>query len=61
MESNDEMGQVGLAFEILHAEDEPEFRRQLNARTTAAIQRGVADGTVAKFLQYQQQMQSGPR
>jgi hypothetical protein len=63
MESTDEMGQVGLAFEILHAEDEAEFRSQLSARTTAAIQKGVADGTVAKFLRYQQQMQtpSGPQ
>jgi hypothetical protein len=61
MESTDEMGQVGLAFEILHAEDKAEFIKELNARTTAAIQKGVADGTVAKFLQYQQQMQNGPR
>lgn len=57
MESSDEMGQVGIAFEIVHPDDKAEFIKELNARTTAAIQRGVADGTVAKFLLYQRQMQ----
>ena len=53
LESSDEMGTVGLLVEILSRDDEGAFRQALAGRTQAAIQRGVADGTVKRYLAQQ--------
>ena len=53
LESSDEMGTVGLLLEILSQDDEPALRQALADRTQAAIQRGVADGTVRRYLAQQ--------
>jgi mono/diheme cytochrome c family protein len=56
LESSDEMGTIGLLLEILDRRDEPALRRALEERTQAAIQRGVADGTVRRYLAQQAAM-----
>jgi mono/diheme cytochrome c family protein len=56
LESTDEMGTIGLLLEILDRRDEPALRRALEERTQAAIQRGVADGTVRRYLAQQTAM-----
>jgi hypothetical protein len=53
LQSEDEMGTVGLLMEILAVEDEAPLREALGARTTAAIRRGAADGTLQRFLAQQ--------
>jgi hypothetical protein len=53
LQSEDEMGTVGFLMEILAVEDEALLRGALGARTTAAIQRGAADGTLQRFLAQQ--------
>lgn len=53
LHSTDEMGTVGFLLEILAAEDEAALRDALSRRTTAAIQRGAADGTLQRFLAQQ--------
>jgi hypothetical protein len=50
LESADEMGTVGLLVEILDAAEANAFRQMLGGRTQAAIQRGVEDGTVQRYL-----------
>jgi len=55
-QSFDEMGTVGLQFEILNKEDAPAVRQALQDRGRAAIQRGAADGTAGRFLQHQNRM-----
>lgn len=52
-ESFDEMGTVGVQFEILNKADAPAMRQELANRTRAAIQKGVADGTVKRYLEQQ--------
>ena len=49
-ESFDEMGVVGMLVTTVRKEDEAELQQALNAQSQAAIQKGVADGTVARFL-----------
>ena len=53
LRSADEMGTVGFMLEILVPEDEAALRDALGGRTTAAIQRGAADGTLQRFLAQQ--------
>lgn len=53
LESVDEMGTVGLLLEILDRADEAALRQALAERTKAAIQAGVADGTVRRYLAQQ--------
>jgi mono/diheme cytochrome c family protein len=53
LESFDEMGTVGLLLEILGSDDEAALRQALTERTQAAVQRGVADGTVRRYLAQQ--------
>jgi hypothetical protein len=53
LESSDEMGTVGLLMEVLSLDDEPALQKALTDRTQAAIQRGVADGTVQRYLAQQ--------
>jgi hypothetical protein len=53
LESADEMGTVGLLVEILEPEQVAAFRQSLTERTQSAIQRGVVDGTVQRYLQQQ--------
>jgi hypothetical protein len=47
------MGTVGLLVEILEPDQVAAFRQSLTERTQSAIQRGVADGTVQRYLQQQ--------
>jgi mono/diheme cytochrome c family protein len=53
LESVDEMGTIGLLLEILDPADETALRQALAERTKAAIQAGVADGTVRRYLAQQ--------
>jgi mono/diheme cytochrome c family protein len=53
LESADEMGQIGLLVEIPDSAEEPGLREALAARTKVAIQAGVADGTVRRYLSQQ--------
>lgn len=53
LESADEMGTVGLLVEILEPEHAAAFRQSMTERTQAAIQQGVVDGTVQRYLQQQ--------
>jgi hypothetical protein len=53
LESVDEMGTIGLLLEILEPADETALRQALAERTKAAIQAGVADGTVRRYLAQQ--------
>ena len=53
LESSDEMGTVGLLMEVLSLDDEQALQKALVDRTQAAIQRGVADGTVQRYLAQQ--------
>lgn len=53
LESSDEMGTVGVLLEIVDAADLPRVREALDARTKLAIQAGVADGTVRRYLAQQ--------
>ena len=53
LESADEMGTVGLIVEILDPDQVAAFRQSMTERTQAAIQQGVADGTVQRYLQQQ--------
>jgi len=50
LHSADEMGTVGVLMEILGTQDETALRQSLSDRTTAAIQRGAADGTLQRYL-----------
>jgi mono/diheme cytochrome c family protein len=56
LESTDEMGQIGLLVEIPDSGEEPGLREALAARTKLAIQAGVADGTVERYLAQQAAM-----
>jgi WD40-like Beta Propeller Repeat len=56
-QSFDEMGTVGLQFEILRKEDAPAMRQALTDRARAAIVKGAADGTAQRFLDHQRRMQ----
>jgi hypothetical protein len=56
LESTDEMGTIGLLLEILDRADESALREALTGRTQTAIQRGVADGTVRRYLAQQAAM-----
>ena len=49
-QSFDEMGTVSVAMQALRAEDEPVLQRALAARTQAAIGRGMANGTLKRYL-----------
>src|SRR4029077_1734219 len=49
-ESFDEMGVVAILATAVRKEDEAELQQALTAQSAAAIQKGVADGTVARFL-----------
>jgi hypothetical protein len=55
-QSFDEMGTVGLQFEILNKEDAPAVRQALTDRAQAAIRKGAADGTAQRFLAHQNRM-----
>jgi hypothetical protein len=61
LESTDEMGTIGLLLEIMNRDDEAAFRRALADRTRAAIQHGVEDGTVQRFLAEQAKLDAGER
>jgi len=61
LESVDEMGTIGLLLEILDPEKEAALRSALAERTQAAIQRGVEDGTVARFLRQQATLNASER
>jgi hypothetical protein len=61
LESADEMGAIGLLFEIMNADEEAAFRQALAERTQAAIQRGVEDGTVQRYLAQQARLNAGQR
>jgi hypothetical protein len=54
LESADEMGTIGMLFEILERDDEVALRAMADERTKRAIGRGVADGTVKRYLAQQQ-------
>jgi hypothetical protein len=58
-ESFDEMGSVGLTLVAAHTEDEATLQQAVAARTRAAIQKGVADGTAKRF-QEQQRRDAAP-
>ena len=49
-QSFDEMGTVSVAMQALRAEDEPVLQRALAARVQAAIGRGMANGTLQRYL-----------
>ena len=49
-QSFDEMGSVIVAMQALHAEDEPVLQKMLGARTQAAINRAMANGTLKRFM-----------
>ena len=49
-QSFDEMGSVTVAMQALHAEDEPALQKMLGARTQAAINRAMANGTLKRFM-----------
>ena len=49
-QSFDEMGSVTVAMQALHAEDEPALQKILGARTQAAINRAMANGTLKRFM-----------
>ena len=53
LRSADEMGTVGFLMEIVGVEDQAALGQALGSRTTAAIQRGAADGTLQRFLAQQ--------
>ena len=55
-QSFDEMGAVGLQFEILKKEEVPAMRQALTNRSRAAIVRGAADGTAQRFIDHQNRM-----
>jgi hypothetical protein len=55
------MGAIGLLFEIMNADEEAAFRQALAERTQAAIQRGVEDGTVQRYLAQQARLNAGQR
>jgi mono/diheme cytochrome c family protein len=59
LHSVDEMGTIGFLLEVLGVEDEPALREALGGRTTAAIQRGAADGTLQRFMAQQAAPDSG--
>lgn len=61
LESVDEMGTIGLLLEILDEEDAPALREALSARTQAAIQRALEDGTVERYLAQQATLNSTDR
>jgi len=48
------MGTIGMLFEILERDDEMALRAMAEERTKRAIARGVADGTVKRYLAQQQ-------
>src|SRR5688500_7008999 len=49
-QSFDEMGTVSVAMQALRAEDEPVLQRVLAARVQGAIGRGMANGTLKRYL-----------
>ena len=53
-ESSDEMGMVAVMVTALRAEDEPVLQKALADQAQAAIRRGLADGTVKRYLAKQQ-------
>jgi dipeptidyl aminopeptidase/acylaminoacyl peptidase len=55
-QSFDEMGTVGLLFEILNKDEVPAVRQALLARTQSAIRQGAADGTAGRFLEHQNRL-----
>lgn len=55
-QSFDEMGTVGLQFEILKKEEVPAMRQALTDRARAAIVKGAADGTAQRFIDHQNRM-----
>ena len=55
-QSFDEMGTVGLLFEILNKDEVPAVRQALLARTQTAIRQGAADGTAGRFLEHQNRL-----
>jgi hypothetical protein len=61
LRSTDEMGTVGLLMEILATEDAGALRQALDERTTEAIRRGAADGTVQRYLTQQAEHGSDER
>src|SRR5262249_13741179 len=62
-ESYSEMGAVTLLALPLNTADESALRNMLNDRTTAAVNHGVQDGTVRRFLSAEilSQAAAGPR
>jgi mono/diheme cytochrome c family protein len=61
LRSTDEMGTVGLLMEILATEDAGALGQALDERTTEAIRRGAADGTVQRYLTQQAEHGSDER
>ena len=59
LRSADEMGTVGFLMEIVGVDDQAALGEALGSRTTAAIQRGAADGTLQRFLAQQETPDSG--
>jgi mono/diheme cytochrome c family protein len=53
LESTDEMGTIGLLLEIPDTADAPALQEAMAQRTREAIQKGVADGTVRRYLAQQ--------
>jgi hypothetical protein len=53
LDSSDEMGTIGALLELPDPTDLPRVREALDARTQSAIQAGVADGTVQRYLAQQ--------
>jgi len=53
-ESFDEMGMVAVMVTAVRAEDEPILQKALTDQAQAAIQKGLADGTVKRYLAKQQ-------
>ena len=58
-QSFDEMGTVGLTFEVLRKPDVPKFREALAARNKSAIAAGGQNGTLQRFLARQQRQNRG--
>jgi WD40-like Beta Propeller Repeat len=55
-QSFDEMGTVGLLFEIVNKDEVPAVRQALLSRTQNAIRQGAADGTAQRFLEHQNRL-----
>jgi hypothetical protein len=52
-ESFDEMGMVGLVVTAVHIEDEGALQKALTEQVQGAIRKGVADGTIKRYMDHQ--------